>query len=203
MKKKDISIIFNLLIVIFELLGLYLTLKTNKRIGFEYYTEDSNMLCLLCSSLFLINMYFSKKTPKWLKLFKYASTVCLGLTFVTVLFILLPMYNFNYNFLLFDGSLFYYHLICPILAISTFLFFDDIGKIKFKDTIYATFFTIIYSLVLIPLNIVHKITGPYPFLKVYELGVVKSVLWCILLLSLSYLVSHIIGLLYNKFRIKK
>ena len=203
MKKKDVSIIFNLLIIIFELLGLYLTLKTNKKISFEYYTEDSNMLCLLTSILFLISMKFCIKTPKWLKMLKFISTIGLGLTFITVIFILLPMYDFNYNFLLFDGSLFFYHLICPLLAITTFIFFDDVGKVNIKDTVLGLSFTIIYSIILISFNINGKITGPYPFLKVYEQGVTKSVLWCFLLLSMSYLISYILAVFYNKFRMKK
>ena len=46
MSKKKLSIIFNSLIVLFEIIGIIVVIKTNNRLAIEYYTEDSNILAL-------------------------------------------------------------------------------------------------------------------------------------------------------------
>jgi len=199
-KKKDLSIIFNVLIIIFEFLGIYLTIKANGKVNFVYYTEDSNILCLLSSSLFILFIAFNKKIPKWLSILKYISTIGLVITFLTVLFILMPLYGFNYHFLLLDGSLFYHHLICPILAFVTFVFFDDLKLFDFKDTVIGLTYTILYAIILITLNILNKVSGPYPFLKVSDQSITTSIVWFIVLISLSYIISYVLSILHNKNR---
>ena len=203
MKKNRISIIFNILIAIFESIGLYLTFKNNGKFGFEFYTEDSNFLALICSTLYVIFLLKNKdKLPKWLKEFKYISTIGLTITFLVVLFVLMPLYHFNYQFLLFKGSLLYHHLICPILAIISFIFFDDVGKLVMKDTLYGLVLTLIYSVVLVTLNILHIVVGPYPFLMVYSQSLYTSIIWFICLTSFSFLISYALMRFYMIYRYK-
>ena len=168
MKKRKISLFLNILIIIFEIIGLIITYKKNGRVGIEYYTEDSNIIALLTSSIFVLFLLTNKKIPKFLKQLKYISTICLSVTLLVVIFILAPMYNFNYNFLLFKNELLYHHLLCPILSIITFIFFDEIETYNLKENIFSLSFTIIYAIVLIILNIVKIVDGPYPFLQIYN-----------------------------------
>ena len=53
-------------------------------------------------------------------------------------------------------------------------------------------FTIIYAIVLITLNILDIISGPYPFLKVKEQSIPMTIMWGGLILLGSYLVGQIL-----------
>ena len=64
MSKKKLSIIFNSLIVLFEIIGIIVVIKTNNRLAIEYYTEDSNILALFSSLFSLPNSkYFMCSHP--------------------------------------------------------------------------------------------------------------------------------------------
>ena len=190
MKKKDVSLILNILIIIFELIGFIVTIKVNSRISYEFFTEDSNILMLFSSLLFVIYLLLNKKIPSWLKQFKYLSTVCLTLTFFVVLLILAPMYNFNYGYMLFHQSMLYQHLICPILSIVTFIFFDDLRDYNKRDNFIGISFTLLYAIVLIALNLINVIEGPYPFLMVRNQSLLASLIWLITIPGLSYFLAY-------------
>lgn len=199
--KRNISLILNILIIILEIIGFIITLNNNGRIGIEYYTEDSNILMLITSIIFTFYLLFNKKIPNYLKLLKYTATICLTVTFLVVIFILAPMLNFNYNYLLFSNELLYHHLLCPILSIITFIFFDNFNKYSIKDNILATMVTFIYGIILVILNLIKVVDGPYPFLRIYNQSLGASILWIIVILSLTYIIALILRLLNN--RIKK
>lgn len=198
MSKKKLSIIFNSLIVLFEIIGIIVVIKTNNRLAIEYYTEDSNILALFSSLLFVVFLLFKSKVPKWLKIFKYATTICLTVTFLVVLFVLAPMYGFNYNYLLLKDGLLYQHLICPILCLISFFFFDDMDKLSLKDNLKGLSFTFIYGIVLVILNILEVVKGPYPFLMVKEQSIFASFIWFIVIDGLAFLISWGIRMLKNK-----
>ena len=203
MKNKKISIILNTLIIILEIIGFIVTLRVNHKISYEYYTEDSNIIALITSLIFVIFIITKNKIPKWLSILKYASTICLFLTFIVVLFILAPMYDFNYRYLLLYNSMFYQHLLCPILSIITFIFFDNIGKLTIKDSFIGISLTFIYAIILIILNYFELIIGPYPFLKINEQSIIMSIFWFILIFGLTYFISFILRKLYLKFNVNK
>lgn len=186
------SIICNSLIVLFEIIALFMTINYHGRFPVEYYTEDSNIFAMITSLLYVIYLIRKKDIPMYLKLLKYMSTISLTLTFLVVIFVLAPMYNFNYYGLLFKDSLIFVHLICPLLAIITFKKYDDINGLTYKDNILALTFTIIYAVILVVLNILKVIKGPYPFLYVYEQSLVVSILWLITILTLTYIIGYVL-----------
>lgn len=190
--KRKISLLLNILIIIFELIGFIITIKNNGRIGIEYYTEDSNILMLITSLIFVLYLLLNKKIPYYIKLLKYTSTICLTVTFLVVVLILAPMYSFNYNYLLFSNELLYHHLLCPILSVITFIYFDNFDKYNIKDNILATSATLIYGIILIILNLIKIVDGPYPFLKIYKQPLFLTFIWVILILSISYIVAYIL-----------
>lgn len=192
MNKKRISILLNILIVLLEIIGFVITYVINKKISIEFYTEDSNILALITSSIFVIYMLNKKEIPRWLKLLKYATTICLSVTFIVVIFILAPMYNFNYPYLLFHNSLLYQHLLCPILSIITFIYFDNLGDFSIKDNFTSLSLTLLYAIILIILNILKLVIGPYPFLMVYEQSILISIIWFIIIFTLAYLIGYML-----------
>ena len=164
----------------------------------QFYTEDSNILALVTSCLFVYFLLSNKKLPKWLNTLKYISTTCVTITFLVVIFILAPMYNFNYLSLLFDGTMLYHHTICPLLCIITFLFFDKLNNYEKKDILYAFSFTIIYAVVLIALNLFEVVKGPYPFLMVKEQTIIESFIWIIVILGFAYMIAKCLFVLKSK-----
>lgn len=198
MKRKNISIILNLLIVILEIIGFICVFKYNGNIQFEYYTEDSNIIALFVSFIYAIFLLLNKKIPKWLSMLKYMMTICLTVTFLVVIFVLIPMADFNFFHYMFDGALLYQHTFCPILAIITFIFFDELSNYNLKDNIIGLSLTFLYSLILVPLNIMDIVVGPYPFLMVKNQTILASIIWFIILNSLSFIIAF--GL--RKFRKK-
>ena len=198
MKNKRYSLILNILIIIFEIIGFLFTYVNNHSILIQFYTEDSNILALVTSCLFVYFLLSNKKLPKWLNTLKYISTTCVTITFLVVIFILAPMYNFNYLSLLFDGTMLYHHTICPLLCIITFLFFDKLNNYEKKDILYAFSFTIIYAVVLIALNLFEVVKGPYPFLMVKEQTIIESFIWIIVILGFAYMIAKCLFVLKSK-----
>ena len=190
--KRKLSIILNALIVLFELYSLTLLFHNEGRVVIEYYTVESNILALISSTAFLIYLVRNEKINKFVKVLKYVSTVALVITFIVVIFVLLPMFDFNYQFLLLDGVMLYHHVLCPALAFISFVWFDDLGKYKKKDVYYPVIFTLLYGFVMIMLNFLLVVDGPYPFLRVYELGMLHSIIWFLLLIGICYLLSRVV-----------
>lgn len=185
--KKKVSIYLTILLIVIEFIGLIITLVNNHGIALSYYTEDSNIFSLVISCIYLFYL-MKDKVPKLVHVLKYMSVIGLTLTFLVVILILIPMYDFNFKWFLFEGDLLFFHLLAPIVAFISFVFFEEHSLNK-KDSIYACSFTIIYSIVLIVLNIVNVVDGPYLFLRIQTLGTIKSIMWGVILFSLTYGIS--------------
>lgn len=192
MNKRKMSLLLNVVIVIFEIFALIITIKVNKRIAIEFYTEDSNLLALFSSGLFTLYLLLKKKIPYWLQMLKYITTINLTITFLIVILVLAPMYNFNYMYFLFYNSLIFQHFLCPIISVITFLMFDEMDSLNKKDNIWGLSLTIIYALILIILNLLNIVIGPYPFLMVKTQPVIVSLMWLIIILGLTYLIAYIL-----------
>lgn len=190
------SLILNILIIILEIVGIIAVYTLYNNFGLIYYTIISNILMLISSSLFVGYMINNKEIPKWLSLFKYMSTICVTLTFLVVVFILAPMYNFNYKHMLFENELLYLHFLCPILAIITLVFFD---KLDIDKVFIGTSLTLVYAIILVTLNILKLVDGPYPFLRVYNQPIYISIMWFIIIIGMSYLIGLMLKYLYDKF----
>ena len=200
MNKKKVSLILNVLIVILEIIGFIVTYKINSKISYVYYTEDSNILALFTCLIFVCFLLTNKKIPKWLSIMKYISTICLSITFLVVLFILTPMYGFDFKFMFFSDALIFQHLLCPILSIITFVMFDDLGSFDKKDSFLGIGLTLLYTFILVILNLLDVVYGPYPFLKVKNQTILMSFIWFIVIIGFSYFISIALRKIYLKVR---
>lgn len=182
MKKEKKALILNIIILISELITFIYMICETHSIQLEYYTIDSNLIALTSSLLFII---FYKKKKEFVKDLRYLTTILLSVTFLVVVFILCPMQEFNYKLLMFTNVYFVFHTLCPILSIISYILFEEGSKKKF----IGIAFTIIYAIVLITLNILNVISGPYPFLKVQEQSIPMTIMWCSIILLGCYLIS--------------
>ena len=189
MKKKDKTLlILNIIMIILEIAGIVTTFRTLGKIEIKYYTECSNILMLITSSIYTYYLLNKNNIPKWLEILYHMAVLGLTITFLVVILVLAPMYNYIYGWLLFNGAMLYFHTLCPVLAIVTYLFFMKTHLNK-NEIIYTMLFTMVYTVVIIICNILHIVEGPYPFLLVYKQPIYMSILWVILIDGGAYLLS--------------
>ena len=190
MEKYDVSLIFNVILIILEVIALVICFDALGCIDLTYYTVDSNIFLLISSILYLISR---KNPPKTVQFFKYSSTLSVLITFLVVVFILYPMLDFDFQFLFLTGPNPYMHVLCPIMAVISFIFFEknEIENVL-KNNLRALYFTLIYAVILISLNILKVVNGPYPFLKVYEQSVLMSVIWIVAILGFALILSWLL-----------
>lgn len=187
--QRNVSIALSIIIIILEIIAL-IVCYNSFGINLAYYTIDSNIFLLISTILYLLTI---NNVPKIVQLLKYSSTLSVFITFLVVVFVLYPMYNFNFQFLFLDGPNLYMHVLCPILALISFIFFDS-NEIEnsLKNNLRSLYFTIIYAIILISLNILNVVSGPYPFLKVNQQSPLMSVFWIVLILGGALILSKVL-----------
>lgn len=116
---------------------------------FCMFTVNSNILAALSS--FTIIPYaidgIRKKEyvlPDWVVIFMMIGTTSVALTFLISLLVLSPVKGFV---LIFTGSRFFLHGVCPILNILAFCVFVTSHKIKTKQSFFALIPVAIYAIV--------------------------------------------------------
>ena len=176
MNSNKKGLLLNGIFIVFEIVAIILTVMFHNTFEFKYYTEDSNLFALIVAVIYFSYLSKKKKIPKYLSVLRLISTVSLALTFCVVIFFLLPVSNFNFGFML-GGVNFFFHLACPLLMLYMFLFVDKKCKFNIKDVLMVNIPTITYGIILIILNILRKVDGPYPFLQVYKNTVFESIIW--------------------------
>lgn len=193
-KKKRITLILNIIIAIMELSGLIRSFMRQGFGIFQYYTEISNFIAFIVCIIFIVYIIKDIKNdinlPRWLGMARYLVTTSLMVTFLVVLFILIPtMKQFSAKELLFGGSMLYHHTLCPIISAISFIFFEKYHIKGWKDAIYGNLLTIIYAIISVTLNFLKVMTGPYPFLLVYNQPIYASIIWFIIIVGGSYLLA--------------
>lgn len=191
MSKKKLALIINIIILLLELIVFGKNVFIDHNIAIEYYTNDSNLLALVASLLFIV---FYNKDRELVRDVRFIATSCLTVTFLVVIFILVPMYNFNYKLLMFTDTFLILHTIVPILSIFSYVVLEDKSN---KDYLCLAM-TIIYAIVLVILNLLFIVEGPYPFLMVTTQNPFMTLLWGVIIIGGSYT----IGVLLNRLNIK-
>ncbi len=181
-----IALLLNILIAILEVPGFYHAFKSEKLKTFIYYTEISNFISLCASVLFIFG---ASSAPLW----RYAACVMLTMTFLITLFILCPTFENGYHVLLLSGNGLFHHLLCPLISLFSYLFFET----HVKTWQLPVGISMVYGFVMYQLNYLGKMDGPYPFFKVGKLGTKKSVSWVVILLGVIFAISMAIILIGN------
>ena len=186
---KNINILINLLIIILEIMGFVLVFKEMGITSLEYYTEDSNLLLLLSSIIILIQISKNNEIPSWFKSFRYIAIVSTTLTLIIVLTVLSWTTELGLYHLLFHESMLYHHTLCPVLAILSFVFVERYDNLH---TIHGLYFTVVYGIIMIILNALKIVEGPYPFLLVHNQPIIHSIIWTVLIFAITYAISSIL-----------
>ena len=195
--RKLASAAMNFLIVYFETIAVPMSWAMGGTIMFTMYTELSNIfngaVCLLVGLWQLGCIFTGRELPLWLKRLKFMATSCLLLTFLTVVFVLAPMNGEGGLYMLLcTSSMLYHHLLNPMAALLSYLLLEREPHLPRSDMRWALLPTLAYAAVILPLNILRVIVGPYPFFEVYHQPVYVSVLWAVGLLGVNYLYAWLL-----------
>lgn len=208
-RKKQFSLISNLLIAGMELGALLLCFIFEWPRTFKYYTTISNVFagisCFLLALYQIINYKTGKEIPYFAIIFKYISACMLSVTFLVVLFVLVPASGDVNEMirLLFSPKLLFHHTLCPILCIISFVFFENEYKIKKKYILYSLIPTFLYAIIFIFLNAFNIVNGPYFFLKVNNQPIYMSIIWFFAIMSLAAGISSLLWFLNKRGNICK
>lgn len=192
----------NASLIALELVGAAVGFASGGVPKFKYYTILSNVFALVSSIAFLVS--YLKRGGKFKHiagLMRYFASCCLAVTFLTVVFVLVPMAvpHGTAAEVLYKGPQLYHHILCPILACLSFIFIEQ-GIVPDKRlAALACAPTLLYAVVFIILNLLRVTRGPYPFLHVYEQPWFLSVIWFILIGGVAIGSSLLIGKLKKLF----
>ena len=122
------SIILNACIVLLTAgsmaAGVVKLIKTREKVAplFRFFTTLSNVFCALTATVVIIVWLAAGELPLWAVILKYSGTCAVTVTMMTVLLFLGPISG-EWKLLLTHGELLL-HLICPLLAIESFVLFE-------------------------------------------------------------------------------
>ena len=198
-RRAAFCLVLQILIILGEMRAIALSAGGYRAFVYAYYTWDSNLLLLLTAVLTAVSCVRilagkSDAVSSPLRFLRYVSTCCTALTFLVVLLILAPMLGpSGFSRLLLTGNLAYMHFICPVLALISFLFAEDHRDLRFRHSLYAMIPTALYAVVIITLNVTRTVSGPYPFLLVYEQPLYASLLWFVGVLGGAWLIAVLLS----------
>jgi len=167
------------IVIVLELLGFRISISDRRWKIFAYYTQISNLITLISSFVFL----FTDSAP-WLR---YTSACMLTMTFVVTAFILAP-FGGGYRNLMASGNGLYHHTLCPILSVSSYLFWEPHSSAWGIPVV----FTFTYGIIMLAMNWKGRFDGPYPFFRVKNQSGIATVLWMTALTAMITLISLVI-----------
>lgn len=180
----------NVLFMFLEVIALAWTMGQFMLESFIYYTILSNLFALIVSIIYFYYSY-QKKIPKVINILRLSSVLSLAVTFLVSLFILLPSFNFNFK-LMYGGMNLFLHFVCPVLLFVIYLIYDKKNKLTKKDIMLANMLTFVYGAVMVPLNILKVVEGPYPFLMVYKQSIFMIIIWLIVIVGGTTLLGFLL-----------
>ena len=157
MKRCVGAMVSSAVVAVCVCIGVTMNLTTLYDVNFDHmglrtfcmFTVNSNILCgigMLMALPYTIDGLITKNyyMPDWMVDLLFAGTTSVGLTFLVSLCILAPVKGFV---LIFTGSRFFLHGLCPILAMITFCFFITSHVIMLRESIFALLPVMLYAMV--------------------------------------------------------
>lgn len=173
-----------IVILALEFRGLSISLPRSKWKTFIFYTQLSNLVTAISAGCLVI----LGQLP-WITGLRYLSTCMLIMTFLVTTCVLIPMGG-NPQTLLWSGNGLYHHVLCPVISTIAYLFFE---KHAAKSLLWLpVVITLIYGVIMLALNGLQKVDGPYPFFRVRNQSPLATVLWIIVLLAAIAGISAIV-----------
>ena len=210
MKRKNIfAFCFNLFLIISEVIALIFMIVDNPHPStFKYFTGDSNIVLLIAVAISfsydcLLLKNKIKQMPKWVDVVKLVATTAVTVTMFVTVFFLTPTFIINKpqdTKVLYLGANLIHHIVCPVLAIITYVLFENRKDIKIVNTIYGLVPTLIYGIYYL---IMAYTTSNADWYGLCAYGTIATVFILIGLLGFNYLFSWLLWLGNKKINVIK
>ena len=203
-----LALLSALVVVVCVCIGVTMNLTTIYDENFDHmglrtfcmFTVNSNILA--AASMAMVIPYtldglrkHNYHMPRWIVVLVYAGVTAVALTFLISLCILAPVKGFK---LIFTGSRFFLHGVCPVLAIVAFCFFMSAQRLRFVDSLIALIPVLIYSAVYTVMVVVIGEEGGgwndfYGFFT-------RLPMWVplVAIMPLTFLIATVIRVLHNR-----
>ena len=210
MKKMKVAFGLNVLIFMLELFAVIWMmsgkgggiLSGSRLSALKYFTVDSNILLGITAIIAAIDekrVLDGKKSGVSTStlIAKLVGTVGVTLTMIVTVFYLVPITAATYGvFALFTYSNFFLHLLNPILAIITFLFFEQTDSIAFRHTFTGIVPMLIYAVYYVSVALSHSSNGRvlkgYDWYGFFAFGIESAVIIVPILILLTYGISFLL-----------
>ena len=169
--------LLNVTIIILEIIGLFITYRQTGWKMFIYYTILSNCLALIASIFYLMNYPMTS-------VLRYTATCMLAMTLLISLFVLSPETG-SVKVQMIDGNGLYHHMLCPILSLISYVFFEQHSNLWMFPVIVS----LVYGLLMIYLNYIGMMAGPYHFFEIEKQGIKKTAIWVAVLVFIISSIS--------------
>ena len=148
----------------------------------KFYTQLSNLTAIVSAFLFLLT-----DGASWVSYLRYMAVCLLIMTCLVTVFVLVPTIK-DTHLLLWSRVGFLLHLLCPFLNTVSYLFLEPhAGASAIIVPAIATF---VYGVIMLYLNYINKMDGPYPFLRVYHQSKTATVVWFTVLMFLLFGIAY-------------
>ncbi len=165
------------IILLLEIFATSVTIKRSRFGIFVFYTQISNILAALSCILYLVT-----GGAAWTACPRYTATSMLMMTCAVTVLVLWPMGG-DPKFLLLSRHGLPHHLLCPFLSAVSYVCFENhAGKTAVWIPVVIT---LIYGCIMLYLNGIRKVDGPYPFFRIHHQSAAATVIWVIVLLGIS------------------
>ena len=161
-----------LIVLLLEIRGLYISISDRRWNILMFYTQLSNLAATVSALLLVI-----LGQPTWVTVLRYLSTCMLVMTLIVTTCVLIPMGG-DPKKLLWSGNGLYHHVLCPIISTVSYVFAERHSGMIWLPVIV----TFIYGMMMLYLNGIRKVDGPYPFFRVHNQSVAATVVWMTVLM---------------------
>ena len=186
MKKERIALILNIAAFLLGSIGIIVRVARNIPDFWLYYTQLSNVVAVIASAIFIaFRNTENERLRAFVRSCRYLSACGLTMTFIVVMCIFIP---FGGSFdlvvrLLGHVNGFLHHLVCPVISVVSYIFFED--GVKSRKAILIPFTaTAIYAFTVYLLNYLRLAPAPYPFFAVYDHPLWEIAAWFVGLMLL-------------------
>ena len=184
-KRQTAALILNAAAFVFGGVGIGYRLTEGLEDFFLYYTQLSNIVAVISSAMFIaFRRSENEKLRTFIRGTRYLAACGLTMTFLVVMCFFVPFGTPQVvHNLLGKVNGFLHHLVCPVLSVMSYIFFED--GVKSREAVLIPFIaTGIYSFTIYTLNFLRLAGAPYPFFEVYDHPAGELVLWFFGLMAL-------------------
>ncbi|MCR5553756.1 MAG: hypothetical protein K6F08_03340 [bacterium] len=219
-KKQKIALVLNIVVFLMAVAGSILcfcevyivyTKPIEHGIGFlKFFTLQSNIFAGITAFLYIIYLIREQKTQKRIpfavRIVRYIATIDLILTFLVVALFLGFLVEEGY-FSLYVNCNFFFHFAIPVISTISFIFFEEMPKLKIKHTFIALIHVFLYSIFYLVVVLTHFKDGAvdlvYDWYAFAQRGLIIAFVCAVIIFGVSYLTSFILYKVNNKRSIDK